>query len=371
MAQAKHAVTPSRKKKRLISAVTVLVILAALFVFLYRDELFSKTATNAHNIASGEPFTYENGSDQSFALMGDWLAISSSTGLQLLDENGETFSRQVFSMGEPCVSAGGGTCVFYDVGGTALRAFFDENYVEMDSENNIIAVNVNSQGWFAVTTEEAGYKGSVVVYDNNGDPAYKWYSGTGYVLDAVVTPDCSRMVALTVEGSGSSIHFFRLTDEEEYATASLPAELCFDMACSDSGSIYVLSDSTLHFFDKNGSEDKAFSFEDNYLVDYEFSENFCALVLSKYISGSEVTITSFSSGGRQLGSADLSYSPACLSSQGSKLLVFGTYGLCLFDKDMDVVKESSPVYGYKSALLMSDGQILLLAAYHGEKVTIK
>lgn len=371
MAQAKHAATPKRKKRRLISAVTVLVILAALLIFLYKDELFSKTTHLAQGIASGEPFTYENGSDQSFALMGDRLAISSSTGLQLLDENGETFSRQVFSMGSPCVSAGGSTCVFYDIGGTALRAFFDENYVDMDSENNIIAVNANSAGWFAATTEESGYKGSVTVYDDKGAAVYKWYSGTGYVLDAVVSPDCSRMVALTVEDSGSSIHFFRLTDEEEYALAPLPAELCFDMACSDSGSVYVISDSALHFFDKNGNEDKNFSFGENHLVDYEFSEDLCALILSKYISGSEVTITSFSSGGRELGSADLAYCPTCLSSQGSKLLVFGTYGLCLFNKDMDLVKESAPVNGYKSALLMPDSQILLLAAYHGEKVTIK
>lgn len=374
MAHTKRHITPMLGKRNIIAAVTLLVILTALLIFLYRDELFGSSGNYDADsgISSSEPFAYENGSVQSFALMGKRLAIASSSGLQLLDEDGKTLSRQVFSMDNPCVCAGGDSCLFYDVGGTALRAFFGaEECIEMDTKNAIIAANVNSAGYFAVTTEESGYKGSVTVYDSSGKAIYKWYSGSGFVLDAVVTPDNKRLAVLCVEGSGSIVHFFKLTDEDEYSSAAMPSELCFEMGCSDNGSIYVLSDEALHFLDKNGSEDNSFRFEDNYLLDYEFSENFCAIAFSKYISGSEVTILSFASNGRELGNATLPYSPISLSSQKSKLLVFGTAGIIIYSQDMDPLKESEPVSGYKNAVLMPDSDVLLLAAYHGEKITLK
>lgn len=374
MAQTKRRNRPKLGKKNTIAAVTLLLILAALLVFLYREEIFGSPGKYDEDsgISDSEPFTYENGSNQSFALMGKCLAIASSSGLQLLDDDGKTISRQVFSMDIPCVSAGGDTCVFYDVGGTALRVLFGpEEYAEMDTESPIIAVNVNSAGYFAVTTEESGFKGCVTVYDSSGEPIYKWYAGSGYALDAVVTPDNKRLAVLCVGESGSVLHFFRLTDEDEYSSAPIPAELCFEMGCSENGNIYVLSEKAIYFFDENGDEEHSFSFEDNYLVDYEFSESFCAVVLSKYISGSEVTITSFSANGRELGSAALPYSPVSLSSQKSKLLVFGTAGITVFSRDMDPIKESAPVSGYKSAVLMPDSDVMLLAAYHGEKITLK
>lgn len=374
MAQTKRHITPNLVKRNIIAAITLLVIIAALLIFLYRGEIFDSSGKydTVSGISNSDPFTYENGSLQSFALMDNRLAIASSSGLQILDEGGKTISRQVFSMDRPCVCAGGDTCIFYDVGGTALRLFLGvEKYVEMDTESGIIAVNVNSSGYFAVTTEESGYKGSVTVYNNSGEAIYKWYSGSGYTLDAVVTPDNKRLAVLCVGESGSIVHFFRLTDEDEYSSATIPAELCFAMGTDGNGNVYVLSEEALHFFDKNGNEDKIVGFEDNYLMDYEFSENLCIIVLSKYISGSEVTITSFSANGKELGSAVLPYSPISLSSQKSKLLMFNTTGIIIYSQDMKPLKESAPVPGYKSAVLMPDSDVLLLAAYHGEKITLK
>lgn len=374
MAHTKRHISPKQQKQILVASATVLAVLAALFIFLYRDVIFGSHSDKydaASGIKDSEPFTYENGSNQSFALKGDCLAIASSTGLQLLDKDGKTVSRQVFSMDEPCVASGGGTCVFYDVGGTALRAYFGDEYKEMDTAGDIISASVNSSGYLAVAANETGYKGCVTVYDSSGQEIYKWYSGTGYTLDAAVMPSCDRLAVLCVEEVGSVLHFFKLNEEQEYATASLPSELAYDMGASDSDGVFVLSSDAIHFFDKNANEDNTFTFGDYYLVDYDFSEGYCAAVLSKYISGSQVTIKTFSPSGKELGSADLPFSPTCLSSQKSKLLVFGASGLRLYSRDMDLIKESTSVSGYKSCLLMSDGSVLLLASYHGEKITLR
>lgn len=316
MAQTKRHIKPNQQKQILVASLTILLILAALFVFLYRDEIFgsgSDKYDEASGIKDSEPFTYENGSNQSFALQGDRLAIASSTGLQILDKDGNTVSRQVFSMGQPCVSTGGNSSIFYDVGGTTLRGYFGNEYKELDTAGEIVSVSVNSSGYLAVVSNETGYKGSVTVFSSSGEEIYKWYSGTGYTLDAAVMPSSDRLAVLCVEGSGTVIHFFKLDEEEEYALASIPAELAYDMGVNESDGIFVLSSTAIHFINKNGEVENSFTFGDYYLVDYNFSEGFCAAVLSKYISGSQVTIKTFSPSGKELGSADLSYSPTCLS----------------------------------------------------------
>ena len=106
--------------------VTILAVVLAVLVFLYRDKLpRSSLSENSDNIADiisdSVPFTYETGSQQIFSLMGDNLLLASSTGLQMLDSNGETVSREVFSMTNPAVCASESVSAVYDVGGYSLR----------------------------------------------------------------------------------------------------------------------------------------------------------------------------------------------------------------------------------------------------------
>lgn len=361
-----------RQKKILIFIAAALILTAGLLLFLFKDELFPSVAGSPDNaISPGEPFSFENSTNQSFALMEDYLSIASSTGLQLLDEDGNTVSREVFSMDEPCVSAGGNTCVFYDIGGTSLRAFFNKKYIEMDTEENIISADVNSSGFLALTTEQFGYKGGVTVFNRQGEEIYKWYSGSAYTLSSTVSTDCKRLAVLCLEESGSIIRLFELDREEEYASLMLPGELAYDIGCGDGGGVYVLSNDSLNFIDKSGKLDKTFLFDDNYLVDYVLSEGYCVIALSKYISGSEATLISFSASGKELGRADFFDSINNISLQKSRLLVFGNAGLRLFSRELQPLKEILGGSGYKAALLMPDSSVLLLASHRGEKTTFK
>lgn len=351
---------------------TLIVILAAILVFLYRDELFGSGIKSEQNSTKdSEAYTYENGANQQFALMGDCLAVSSSTGLQVLDNDGSSVFRQVFSMKNPAVDSGDKHSVFYDIGGTALRLYSNGQVKTLDVQNGIISVSMNASGYFALAAEESGYKGSVVVYNRDGEAIYKWYSGTGYVLDAAISPDSKSLAVLTADSSGSQVHLFRLESEEETATVYIPNELVFKLSYTANNRFCVLSESSLRFFSGIGEDLSSMNFAGAYLIDYMLSDELCAVVLSKYVSGSDVSLTGFSDDGDVLGTTELDFAPLCLSSGKNKLLVLGSGAATVLSKEMKIISETEIPAGYGDAVYLPNGDALLLSSYHGERVDLK
>ncbi|MFB0919865.1 MAG: DUF5711 family protein [Oscillospiraceae bacterium] len=371
MVSDKH--TKKNSTSRILAVIlSLLVVILAVIVFLYKDRfvpspLAEKSENLADMISSNEPFTYETGSKQMFALMGSDLAVASSTGLQLLDKDGNTVSREVFSMTNPAVCASVNTCAFYDVGGYSLRIYKDGRFENMDRDSQITSVSVNSSGYYAVAGADPGYKGSVKVYNSELEPVYEWYSGLGYIIDAAVSPDSTLLAVLCVESSGSIVHIFKMDSEDEYASVSVPDELTFRLSFESGGNFCVISEKSIHFFSSGGKELSSFDFGDDYLADYELSESCWAVVLSKYVSGSDVTLISFGAGGKEDGSTPLSSEPVALASQDSKLLVLGSSGIALYSRELRLQKQNHVVPGFVSAVLLSGDGVLLLSSHYGEK----
>ncbi len=371
MVSDKH--TKQNSTRRILAVIlTLLVVILAVIVFLYKDKFVpspqsKKTEDLADIISSNEPFTYETGSKQMFASMGSDLAVASSTGLQLLDKDGNTVSREVFSMTNPAVCASGSTCAFYDVGGYSLRIYKDGKFENMDRDSQITSVSVNSSGYYAVAGADPGYKGSVKVYDSTLKPVYEWYSGSGYIIDAAVSPDSTMLAVLCVESSGSIVHIFKMDSEDEYASASVPDELMFRLSFEAGGNFCIISEKSIHFFSSGGKELSSYDFGDNYLADYELSESCWAVVLSKYVSGSDVTLLSFSGSGKEAGTSPLSSEPVALASQDGKLLVLSSSDIALYSRDLHLQKQNHVVPGFVSAVLLPSDSVLLLSSHYGEK----
>lgn len=352
----------------------LLLIVCGVLVFLYKDKLFDRSIKRAEDgaVLSQEPYTYENGAGQQFALIGKNLAIASSTGMQLLDEDGYLLSSRVFTMQNPSLNANRNACIFYDIGGTALKLWSNGELADLDTEDEIISASINSNGYITAATQASGYKGSVTVFNPHGEGIYKWYSGTGYVLDAALSPDNSRLAVLCIEASGSVVHILTIGDEEAEAPAVyLPQELAFKLSFTANSSFCLLSQSALTFFGTDGTQHQRADFGGGYLVDYCLTDSVQAVAVSRYVSGGSVTLTSYSDSGEILGSTELSFSPLGISAQGDRLFVLNQGVGYVFSKSLEALSETSLPTGYGEALLTPDNCIILLSSYHGEKISIK
>ena len=354
--------------RRVLAAVLVLIAAAGgLLVYAQRGRL-----SGADDAASGSAmtdFAYENGSDQTFAAVGDGLAVASASGVQLLDERGDTVFREVCSMDTPAVAGSKQRAVFYDVGGsTCIVADLSGESTQPEIGGAVMSASVSDSGYFAVISEETGSKGLVQVFDSSCRLLYKWYSGTGYPLRAQVSPDNTRLAVLCVDGTGSRIHVFRLTSEDEQALIEYPGELLCDMYFMGASTLCAIGSSGAHFFGLTGEKLGEYSFGGRYLAAYDLgSQSFAAICLSDYRAGAGGTLVTLGADGTELGRCEISGDLISLSASGKQLLAATTDVLTLYSQALEEVSREDALITAKQALLRPKGDVLLLSLYSAER----
>lgn len=364
--------------RAILAAVAALVlIVGALLVVLYRDQLtpqkLNDTFGESKAGAESEPFTYEAGSGQVFAVSGNRLAVASSTGVQLLGDKGETLAREVFSMGTPAIAASEKYCAFYDAGGTSLRLADANGSVDsLDTKTAILTASVNDGGFLTVVTEETGYKAAVTVYDSTLQPVFAWHSGSAYVLAAQVAPNGKTLAALCVDGEGSRLLLFSLSSEKPLGSFEAGNELFWDLRWMGRDRICLLSETRLVFLDASAKQAAAYDFGGKFLLDYDLGASFAALVLGEYRSGGSSELIAVDTEAREKGRTPIRQRDVLsLCSGGSGVLVLYADSLELMSDSLAPVNSSKDVLGAKQALLRKDGKCLLLSAYSAELVSLR
>ena len=351
---------------------TIALVAAGLLAFIYRDYLseeglrsiFSRDESGP---SGGEPFTYENGSNQTFALAGDGLAVASGSGIQLLDENGrEVFSR-VTSMENPAVSASRSLALFFDVGGEmCVAADFDGGGRTIDAGKSIISGSVNASGYFTVISEESGSRGLVHVYDNDCRELYRWYAGTGWPVKALVSPDNRRLAVLCVTDEGSAIVLFRLDSETEQARILYPGRLLFDMYFMSGERLCAIGEQGVYFAGTDGTQSAEYGFDGQYLIAYDFgSTNFAALYISPYRTGGG-TILTLDGDGNVLGSIEPEGGLSAMSAAGRQLMTVTAGGIRVYSQNLELRESEEELITAKAALLRPKGDVLLLSSYFAQ-----
>ena len=355
--------------RRVLAAVLVLIAAAcAVLAYVCRDRLPGSAAA-ASGGAAMTGFAYENGSDQTFAAVGDGLAVASASGVQLLDERGDTVFREVCSMDTPAVAGSKQRAVLYDVGGsTCIVADLSGESSRPEAGGAIMSASVSDSGYFAVISEETGSKGLVRVFDSDCRLLYKWYSGTGYPLRAQLSPDNSRLAVLCVDGTGSRVHVFRLTSEDEQALIEYPGELLCDMYFMNASTLCAIGSSGVRFLGLSGEKLGEYSFNGRYLAAYDFgSTSFAAICLSDYRAGAGGELVTLGADGAELGSCEISGDLISLSAIGKQLLAATSDALTLYSQTLEEVSREDTLMTAKQALLRPKGDVLLLSLYSAER----
>jgi len=370
---------PSNKKKRgplrhISAAVATLVIIAvALVLFMYRDKLSSQGLQalfggSNSSAPKGEAYSYETGSNEFFAAAGNGFAIASGSGMQLLDSDGLTVAKQIFSLSTPAVATSGVNCAFYDVGGSTLRiANFNGLITNLDSTAPIISVSVNADGWLAVVSEGSGTKSLVTIYNPDLTPVFKWPSGSAYVLSAQVSPDNKSMAALTVSSSGGGVTLFSLSSVEPKASFTSGSELFIDLKYISQNRLCAISENRIIMLDANLEEQGSYDFGGLYLTDYSLDgSGFAAVLLGKYRSGNAGILVTIGQDGSILGELDIQRDLVSLSASGNNLLAYYSDELVLYSQDLTQKGSHQDVVGIRGALLREKGDCILLSSYSAQ-----
>lgn len=370
----------SRKRKKeqrnrrkgvwlVLALLVVLVCMGALLV--YRSGILGSVHGEGEIISKTEPYTYETGTQQQFAALKGGLAVVNTTGLQVLDKSGVTVTRSIVSLTAPAVVTAGELAAAYDVGGTVLRVGDTKgNLTVLDTREKIISVTMNPTGCLAVVTEETGYKGLVTVYNKDFEPVYRWHSGTNFVLRAWVSPDSKTMAALTLEETGSAVHVFSLSSEEEYAAFYTQGVLLYDCAFLANDRLCGIHDGGLVFFTTAGVDGGSYSFGGQYLTGYSFDgDGFATVMLSQYQSGNAGAVLTVSYGGTVTGQLIPQDTAQGLSVRDKQVLIrYGEYA-AVYSQSLEETDRVNGGAGARDAVLTDKNKGFLLYYGYCEPVT--
>lgn len=358
-----HQKRNPRLRQTVIVAVCVLAVLLFLYLLL-RD----RPGSASDYLDDSAPYTFDSSASRTFRTVDSRLAVVSSSGLQLLDDNGKTVLHEIFTLSQPGISVGGERVCAYDIGGTTLCvADFKGNKTDIEPAGEIISADLSDSGYLAVCSDAAGYKGAVTVYDTSGKAVYVWYSGTGYLVRAAVSPDGKYLAALCLQDSGSVVHTFALTSADERGSAACADELFADLFWRG-GKVCCVSQTRLAFFDDAAKLTAEYPFGDLYLYDYAAEgDGFVTLALSRYRSGSAEQLVTVGASGNEIGKCSTTGAVTSLSVNGKQVLVQYSDRLTLYNQQLDEIKSvEQNLLGVRRSVLLRRGAALLVSGSSAE-----
>ena len=264
----------NRKKniRGLLITLAAVIVLAAVGLAVVASQNSSAFKERA------SAYYYSASDDSVFSKVGAGFAVASASEMQVFTSDGVQTLQETYIMSDPAMSSGGDNAVLFDIGGNSVKIFNTEGMIQsIKTDGRVISAKVNSNGWTAVCCEETGYQGAVYVYNSRGNIVFKWLSGGGYVFSACVSEDDSYLAVITAGKDGTRIVKLKLTEESYKKEYTVENELLLDIAFSEKGDIYAISDENLYLA-KNDSIDVIYNFSDMYLTDYSIgNENVLAL----------------------------------------------------------------------------------------------
>lgn len=382
---------PNGKKKpnilvRLLAfLVTLALIFGAVTLVVYRDRLnfdvirryFAYRSLERNDSGQAESFAHEGSTRDIFVSAGENLLVCSTTGVRLFSGSGTQYANEQIVMEQPVAMAAGEWSLAYDAGGKSLYLFRDKEKVfslGADNGKTILSARVNENGWLAVVTQAASYKGSVTVYNPQQQPVLQLNRSSGFVMDAVVTEDGKYLATVTVSQSGasfaSSLDFYRLDRTEEEtepdASCTLDGSVILDLREQD-GTMWALGDTgvfAVSLAEKSLGERKgAYSYSEQYLKEFSLEgDGYAALLLGKYRAGTQAQLLVTDEAGEVTGTLDIGEQVLSLSAAGRYIAVLTADRLDIYTSDLRLYDSLSGTQNAQKVLMRADGTAMLIGA---------
>ena len=365
----------SAPRRFLIFLLVLVAVLGVVVVAAYRDgtgfDVLRRRITYRGQAAGNQTlYEYDASRQNRCADLNGTLVVLSDTRLQVLGSDGEEVWATDVNMKVPALAQGGGRAVAYDVGGTELYVVGPAGellHLTAKESDPLIAASLSEDGWLAVTAEKQGYKGCVTVYHENLEsPVFVFNSSDRFVTDAYVGRGGRYLAAVTLgQESGvfiSSMVLYDMKQEQPMATYQVSDGLVAAVT-EQNGQLVTVSDTCLSVASLEGKITASYAYGDSYLRGYALgADEFTALLLNRYQSGSVGRLVTVDGTGTVLGSLEVSQEVLDLSAAGRYLAVLYTDRLVIYNQELQVYAVLNGTDFASGVLMRADGAALLLSA---------
>lgn len=324
--------------RRVFAAAAVLVVLAVILLILSILQARRPASSLRQN-----GFLSSSGEDAVYAAAGNGLAAAGHGEIRLYSPSGKIAAEMPAELAQPMCAGGAAVSVFYDDGLAGLYALYpDGSHRSMDTDGPVVFAEVNETGLITVILSIKNTRGTVMVYDTDLTPLFRWDAGTGFPLSARVSRDDTLCVNCA-SGGGGMLCFFRIDREEEQARFTVPDEVILDLGFLSDGTIAAVTAQRLLLVGTDGALIAERSFEGGHLDAFSLrGETAAVAVLSGY-GGGQGTLTTYDSRGQTLGSVAAARHVDALTTDGTRLLaLFTGEESTLFSADLSEIVSYQP-----------------------------
>ena len=342
---------PRRRAARILGATAVLLVVAVLLLVLSVLQTRRPSSTLRQNgfLSSEEAAMFYAGAGNGLAAAcSDRISLYTSSGKCTASENIDLISP--ICVGSPLLGA------YYDPGAPGLHTLYpDGAHRFTDTDGSVDFVDVNETGLVTVILEKGDSFGTVMVYDTDLTPLFRWDTGRGIPLIGRTCGD-DRLCVSSITRESSQLHFFRIDQPQEQTQLSFPGEILLDMDFLSDGTLAAVLESRLILVDPDGQLISSTEYNGRHLQAWSLNGSFAAVATVSGLGGGSGTITAVASDGQILGSESVPLHVGALSGEKDELLVLFDGGeATLYDRTMEQLVSYQPEKDVDQVFLTPNG----------------
>lgn len=192
-----------------ILIVILIVIFASVLVYLNQTPIFLEKTIKIFNknYEYKTPTVELESSEGAFVnVLNDARAvIATKDGVKVYSHTLKSELSAAFSGENPIVKHNGDKILIFHKGSNKALFINGRKNIPVTASGNILTGSVNESGYFALLTEEKGFKSQIIVYDKNGEEFYKWHSAENFVNDIALSPSNITLAASVLDYSDAKL----------------------------------------------------------------------------------------------------------------------------------------------------------------------
>lgn len=313
-----------------ILMVILIVILASVLVYVNQTPVFFTKAIRLFNknYEYKTPTVELESTEGVFvtALSDARAVIGTKEGINVYSHSLKSEKSAAFSGENPVIKHNGDKILVFHKG--SEKAFFmnGKKNIPITASGNILTGAVNENGYFALLTEEKGFKAEIVVYDKNGEEFYKWHSAENFVTDITLSPSNTAFAASALDYSDgalkSKLLIFDTTQEEPKITDA--NENFTQIEFIGRSKIAVVSDNAVSVYSTGGNRLWQHSFGNKTVFAYKIKGGKIAAAAGDSNLGTEtLDVLMFNDGGKAVVNFKNKGEAVCLDILGNDVLIAG------------------------------------------------
>lgn len=300
-----------------------------------------------------------------YAAYKDYLICADTASLMAFNKDGTAAWAIAMPTKKPILKVSGSYILLAEKDGSKISLFVGNKLIySVNTENSIFTASVSENGDVVAVTDRSQYKGSVIVYNKNGEQVFVWNSGNYDILDADISSARNVAVSLlnTENGVKTCVSFFDINEKQPYASPEFDDTLIFDIEFLGE-TLNVVGDNLIAGITNRGKVKWSVDLTGKKLAKYVFEPSGCKLLMFDNSLAAQIQL--LDKNGKEKTVLKSEAIPDCLDISSNRIaynngreLLFGEYSgnvfkSCKTDRDIKnviILNSSSAVIVYSGSL---------------------